>query len=513
MFPIFRDNCLKCHNPDKLKGDLDLTSFSAALKGGGSGAGLTPGDAVGSQLFKSITHADEPTMPPNAKLSERDVGIVRAWIEGGLLQGVNSKALAAARPAADLSLKNASVGRPAGPPVMPATLALEPVVLGERGSALSAVASSPWAPVVALSGTRQIVFYRTSDFEFAGVLPFPEGLVCDVKFSRNGQLLVAGGGRGGKSGAAAVWDVATGERIITIGDQYDSVLAADLSSDQQWIALGGPDKIVKIYRTRSGALEFRLKKHTDWVTALEFSPDGKYLATADRNGGIVVWDADAGQEVFTLPGHRGAVTAISWRDDSEMFVSAGEDGALKLWKAADGSALRSVNAHPGGALAARFAHDGRIVSSGRDNKVVIWDVSGRNLQSLAFSGDLPNRVTFTDDGRLVLGSDWQGKVYVWETKTGKVTGQLDANPPSLAERVRQGALRLVALQQELDKTTAALVALESRGDAEAKKQAEARAAVGAAQSKLAAAKAALAIWTDALKQAKNKPGTRKVSAR
>src|SRR5688572_29586412 len=43
VLPIFRDNCLKCHNPDKLKGDLDLTSFSSAVKGGGGGATLNAG--------------------------------------------------------------------------------------------------------------------------------------------------------------------------------------------------------------------------------------------------------------------------------------------------------------------------------------------------------------------------------------------------------------------------------------------------------------------------------------
>src|ERR1043165_1749771 len=54
VLPIFRDNCLKCHNPDKLKGDLDLTSFGTAMKGGGSGVDLNSGDPDGSQLYRSI---------------------------------------------------------------------------------------------------------------------------------------------------------------------------------------------------------------------------------------------------------------------------------------------------------------------------------------------------------------------------------------------------------------------------------------------------------------------------
>lgn len=454
VLPVFRDNCLKCHNPDKLKGDLDLTSFSATIKGGGSGATLNPGDAEGSLLYKAIMHTEDPEMPPKSKLADKDILTIRQWIEGGLLQGVNSKALAG-KPTVDLSLKSVAVGKPEGPPPMPGALSFEPFVHAARGSALSAVANSPWAPVVALAGAHQIALYNTDDLDFLGVLPFPEGLPCDVKFSRNGKLLLVSGGRGGQSGLVAVWDIAKAERVITVGDQFDSVLAADISSDQQWIALGGPDRVLKIYNTKDGSLEHRIKKHTEWVTAIEFSPDSKYLATGDRNGGVVLWEAATGQEMFTMPGHKAGITALTWRGDSEMFVSASEDGTMKLWKAADGSALRSINAHTGGVLAARFTHDGRMVSSGRDNKVQIWDAAtGKNVGTLPFTGDLPNRVTFSDDGKKVIGSDWKGQVFVWDAKTGKVLGQLDANPPTLKERVEQGGQRVKTLQAELQKATA-----------------------------------------------------------
>jgi len=460
VVPILRDNCLKCHNPDKLKGDLDLSSFSAALKGGGGGATLNSGDPEGSSLFKSITHSEEPTMPPNAKLPAKDIATIRLWIEGGLLQGVNSKAIAASKPAVDLALKSSSTTRPEGPPPMPGPLPLEPFVRGVHATALGALAHSPWAPVAALGGAKQVALYHTGTLELLGFLPFPEGLVCDLKFSRNGRLLLAGGGRGGHSGVVAVWDLATGQRVITIGDQFDSVTAADLSPDQQWIALGGPDRVLKIYRTQDGSLQHRIRKHTEWVTAVEFSPDGKYLASGDRNGGMVLWEAESGQEMFTVPGHKGAITALSWRDDSAMWASASEDGTVKLWKAADASALRSLNAHPGGVLSARFTHDGRLASAGRDNKFQVWDTSGKNLQTLPFSGDLPHRVAFNDDGRRLVGSDWQGKVLVWDAKPARLAGELDSNPPTLAERVQRASQALPALVAEARKAEARLQSAE-----------------------------------------------------
>jgi len=451
VLPILRDNCLKCHNPDKLKGDLDLSSFSAAIKGGGGGATLNAGDPDGSTLYKSIIQSEDPTMPPNGKLADKDIAVIKKWIEGGLLQGVNSKALAANKPAVDLALKKVSVAKPEGPPPMPGTLPLDPVVRPLHTTALSAIAHSPWAPVVALTSAKQVVLYNTANLDFIGVLPFPEGLPCDLKFSRNGKLLLAGGGRGGQSGLVTVWDITTGERIITIGDQFDSVTAADLSSDQQWIALGGPDRVLKIYSTKDGALQHRIKKHTEWVTAIEFSPDSKYLATGDRNGGLVLWETETGQEMFSLTGHRGAITAVSWRDDSAMVASASEDGTVKLWKAGDGASLRSITAHPGGALCVRFTHDGRMVSSGRDNKIQAWETSGRSLLSIAAAGELPNRVTFTDDGKRIIGSDWQGKVTVWDAKTGKAAGELEANPPPLTERVQQLTQRLATLKADQNK--------------------------------------------------------------
>jgi hypothetical protein len=501
VLPIFRDNCLKCHNPDKLKGDLDLTSFPGVLKGGGSGAAVNPGDPEGSVLLRVVTHAEEPTMPPNSKLAERDIGVIRRWIQGGLLQGLNSKAIAAARPAADLSLKAAAMGRPEGPPPLPGPLPLDPPVRAKANPAIVALAHSPWAPVLAVSGARQVVLHRSDTLEFVGALPFAEGAVHDLRFSRNGRLLLAAGGRGGHSGVVAMWDVATGQRVALIGDQYDSVLAADVSADQQRVALGGPDRVLKLYRTRDGGLEHRIRKHTDWVTAVEFSPDGRMLASGDRNGGLFLWEADSGQELFTLAGHKGAITSVSWRADSAMLASASEDGTVKLWKAADGSPLRSITAHAGGALVARFGADGKVVTGGRDNKVQLWETGGRNVRTFAFAGDLPGRVAVSDDGARIFAGDWRGRLSVWEAATGQPLEDLDANPPPLAARLQLCSGRVAEREAAVAKARADLEAAaagEKRAAATAAKarQAVADAAKGPADKKVALEKASAAAAKD-----------------
>ncbi|MBI3879706.1 MAG: hypothetical protein HY301_06540 [Verrucomicrobia bacterium] len=459
VLPIFRDNCLKCHNPDKLKGDQDLTSYGGTIKGGGSGSGVVAGDPDGSLLVKVLTHAAEPYMPPNSPpMDPKLVATIRKWIEGGLLESSGSKAVAAVKSSVT-TLSVAAVGKPDGPPPMPGKLSLEPVVHVVRQTAISAMVSSPWAPLLSVGSHKQIALYNTADLEYLGVIPFPEGFPHDLKFSRNGKLLLAGGGHGAKSGDVVVWDIAKGERVIAIGGEYDSVLAADISSDQKWIALGGPDRLVKIFDTKDGSLEHKIKKHTDWVTALEFSPDSKYLATGDRSGGVMMWEAASGQELFSLTGHKGPITALSWRPDSGVLLSASEDGALILWSPRDGQSLKRWAPHSA-VLGARFAMDGKIVSVGRDNKVMLWDATGNSLRQLPFKGELPNRAVFSQDGAKVFAADFSGRISVWNAANGAELGVLDSAPPTLAERVEQSGRRLGELQAALDKASAEQAKLE-----------------------------------------------------
>ena len=98
---------------------------------------------------------------------------------------------------------------------------------------------------------------------------------------------------------------------MTLGDEYDIVLSADISADHSYVAIGTPAKLVKIFSTRTGKLVHRIKKHTDWVTVVRFRPDGKQLATADRNGGIHVWETESAGIVYTLDEHKVKVTALS----------------------------------------------------------------------------------------------------------------------------------------------------------------------------------------------------------
>jgi hypothetical protein len=463
VLPLIENHCAKCHNADKKKGDLDLTSYNGALKGGGSGQVVMSGNPDSSKLYKSISHAEEPTMPPNKpRLPDKELEVFKKWIAGGLLETSGSKAIAAAKPTVDLAVKAGGVAKPEGPPPMPPELPLDPVVHTSRGSALTGLAASPWAPLVAIGGQKQVLLYNTDSLELIGIIPFTEGTPAHVQFSRNGKLLLVAGGHGGKSGRVVVWDITKAERVMTVGAEYDTVLAADISPDQTKIALGGPDRLVKIYSTASGEVLHKIKKHTDWVTAIAFSANGEFVASGDRNGGISIWDADNGQEMFTLAGHKGAVTGLSWRDDSRILASAGEDGAIKWWESQEGKQAKTWNAHGGGALSVTFTHDGRLVSCGRDNQVTLWNAEGNKAKSFEFFGEMPLRAALAHDGARVVAIDFNGRAAAWTSADGKRLAELDLNPAPLAEQLAAVEKRLQELQARGDKPSPAMTEAEAK---------------------------------------------------
>lgn len=85
--PILDQNCKSCHNPNKLKGELDLSSFKGIQKGGEDGSVVEAENADKSALFTRMVlpedHDDH--MPPKDKRQPRkeEIELIKAWIASG----------------------------------------------------------------------------------------------------------------------------------------------------------------------------------------------------------------------------------------------------------------------------------------------------------------------------------------------------------------------------------------------------------------------------------------------
>ncbi len=461
ILPIFRDKCLGCHNLDRARGGLDLSTYVGMMEGGGSGEVIVPGDPEGSRLYKLTAHIEEPKMPPKAPMiAKESVTKLRDWIKAGALENAGSKARI--KPRNDLAMAKVGRGKPDVIPMLKAPLSLDPVVVTPRPNAVIALAASPWAPLIAVGGQKQILLYHADSLELLGILPFPPGTPHVLKFSRNGSLLLAGGGRGGHSGKVVVWKVESGEQVLEVGQETDVVLAADISPDHRQIALGGPSKVVRIYSVESGDKLREIRKHTDWVTALSYSPDGVLLASGDRASNLFVWEAFSGNEFYTLQGHKDRITDLAWRDDANILASGSEDGSIHLWAMQNGNKVKNWNAHRGGVLSIAYSHDGRLVSGGRDHQVKLWDGQAKQIRAIKGSSDAVVQTAISHDDQTLLAGDWNGTLKAWDGKTGKERGALATNPPSLKAALSEVKKQLDQIRVELQAATKQRETLQSK---------------------------------------------------
>ncbi|MFT5126515.1 MAG: WD40 repeat protein [Rhodothermales bacterium] len=281
----------------------------------------------------------------------------------------------------------------------------------------------------------QITRHATPTMPHIGTLPFSESDVHDLRFSRNGDLLLAAGGRGAYSGKVAIFGVKTGTRQATIGDEQDSILSADISADHRLVAIGTPSKKVKIFSATDGQLLHSIDKHTDWVTKVRFSPDGKQLATGDRNGGIYIWESNNAGIVFTLNEHKVRITGLSWRADGQVLASAADDGKFVLWDMKDGWPTRTASPHAvkqepsrytrhAGILDIAFARDGRFVTAGRDRTIRWWKTDGSAIGQIGDLSALPTQAAFAANGNQLITGDMAGNLLIWDETSRSIVAEL-----------------------------------------------------------------------------------------
>jgi WD40 repeat protein len=467
--PLLENKCFSCHNPDKKKGDLDLTSFAALMVGGGGGTIVEPGNSDSSRIWTTCAKKEEPFMPPEGSpFGPKELDIIAKWIAGGVLDTKSSLAKKSSKPKIDMGVVVTS-GRPEGPIAKPENVLLEPVIVTPRTTAVVAMAASPWTSLLAVAGQKQILLYDTDTKQLAGVFPYSEGYARSLKFSQNGSLLVMGGGRGGKLGHAVVWDVKSGRRITEVGKEFDQVMSADISADHKMVAIGSPSKKVKCYDSATGEELYVISKHTEWIMGVDFSPDGVLLATSDRNGNVMVWEADNGGEFYVLGQHKASCTDLSWRADSNILASCSLDGTISTWEMSEGKQVKNWAAHSGGVQSISFTPDGKIVSSGNDGIVRTWDVNGTKLNESTSQGDLVTKVAALHDSKVAVSANWQGEIKFLslENKLAEV-GTVSSNPPMIAQRIAQTEQRISELngkaapsQDAVKKAELALAGLEA----------------------------------------------------
>ena len=110
---------------------------------------------------------------------------------------------------------------------------------------------------------------------------------------------------------------------------------------------------VNIWDAHSGALIRNLpgpagpRNNENNVTALAFSPDEQCLATGSWDGVIKMWNAASGALLWTSPAVD-AIMGLAFSPDGRALASGATDGHIRIWDAASGTLLQTISGSPFG---------------------------------------------------------------------------------------------------------------------------------------------------------------------
>lgn len=166
------------------------------------------------------------------------------------------------------------------------------------GSRVNALAVSPDGNTIASADTSGTVrLWRWSTGTNSAALGGAPGMnFMSVALDDKARRVAAAG----ENGEAYVWSVGSHERIARVN--HGAKVFALAFIDDNELATGGIDGVVRIWDLRSSTLERELKGHLGAVRALAVSPDAKLIATGSRDNTGRIWDVATGDEV-QIVGH------------------------------------------------------------------------------------------------------------------------------------------------------------------------------------------------------------------
>ncbi|OGR45302.1 MAG: hypothetical protein A2X35_03390 [Elusimicrobia bacterium GWA2_61_42] len=208
--------------------------------------------------------------------------------------------------------------------------------------------------------------------------------------------------------------------IKTLKGASGMIYSSAVSADGRYVAAGGVDKTINVWRLEDSSLLKSLKGHKSFINSVAFSPDGGLLASAGEDGVVKLWNLADGSCVSTLQGHRESATAVAFFPDGRRFASAGGDGTVKIWDVKARTPRRTLKTRAGYAYAVAVSSDGKRIASGNANTTVtLWNAESGAFE-IAFEGhrDAVNSVAFSAAGNYLASGSEDGSVKIWRISDG-----------------------------------------------------------------------------------------------
>lgn len=204
------------------------------------------------------------------------------------------------------------------------------------------------------------------------------GLVTSVCWSRNGERIVSGS----NDGTARVWNVKhlkSGEPVQgwnPIKTRHMHVYAVSYSPDANMIATGGSKEDgIEIWDVKTAVLLSKITFDQP-VWSLAWASDEKKLIAGSNDGSIRIFDTATWRRIAILQGGTFDVHTLCLSPNGRILASATDDQTVRLWNLSKSIPVGPPLQHEGNVRCAAFSIDGKLLVTGCDKNMYVWDICG-----------------------------------------------------------------------------------------------------------------------------------------
>jgi len=241
--------------------------------------------------------------------------------------------------------------------------------------------------------------------------PRTSDAVATATFTPDGQLAISG-----SYSRITQWRVESAEAIRSFETRSSFVVALSPDGQRALTSSRDPFFVLRCWDTETG----QVLPIDDEISSCCLDPEGRHVLTGGRDGSLRLWDVESGKLARTLEGHGSAITSVSFTPDGSIAVSASEDNRVTIWWVESGEALGSRDGERGPITCAVMSDDGqRLFARARSGALMFWDLESREHQRSGDYGPWHPAACPSPDGRSVLSGDRDGKVVLFDARSGK----------------------------------------------------------------------------------------------
>lgn len=406
---LLHSNCLSCHNPDKHKGGLQMTTRELLLKGSDSGAVFDQSNIDQSLLLKVLAADADPHMPPKKQLSTNQIALMRSWIAAGAPWDADALRKIAAprvvhlemnppsyRPVFALALspdaRRLAVGR--GSELLIYDLASTNFTLlhsaTAHGDVVRSLAWNSDGTLLASGGFRELKIWDAEKLAPKWIASSNlTGRINSIRFTPHGGALVVADGSTAENGSVRVFSVNTGTEISNWQAHSDSLYDLTISPDGGVLATASGDKLVKLWEIVSQTEVAQIEAHLGAIWGAAFNTNATELVTIGADKQLKIWDVKSRESVVTIAGRKHNFINVNWSANGKTVVAADDAGKLIRFRnfkrhsgeqSSETAEERQLLSAPEPLHAVALSQDAsRIVAGGEDGTAFLLDGEGKLL--------------------------------------------------------------------------------------------------------------------------------------